>query len=56
MDKIKDAALKAEKLMDSKYGCAWKIINISETGEEKIEIKPEYFSEYDNYYEKFFFS
>ena len=56
MSKIEEAAIKAEELMDSKYGDAWKIINISETGEERIEIKPEYLSEYDDYYDKFFFN
>ena len=55
MNKIEDAALKAEKLMDSKYGYAWKNVYTTENG-EKVEILPEYLSEYDEYYEKFFFN
>lgn len=56
MNKIEDASLKAEKLMDSKYGYAWKNIYITEDGEERVEILPEYLTEYDEYYEKFFFN
>lgn len=50
---FEEAALKAEELMDSKHGDAWKIISKSENGEERVEIKPEYLSEFDDYYEKF---
>lgn len=56
MSKIENAAIKAEDIMNAKYGNDWKITTVSENGEEKIEVKDEYMSEYDNYYEKFFFN
>ena len=49
MSKIEEAAIKAEELMNSKYGDAWKIINISETGEERIEINSQLLA-YGNLY------
>lgn len=56
MTKVEEAAIKAEDMMNSKYGDAWKIINKTEEGEEKIEIKDEYMAEYDHYYDIFFFN
>lgn len=56
MSKIENAAIKAEDIMNAKYGNDWKITTVSENGEEKIEVKDEYMSEYDDYYEKFFFN
>lgn len=56
MTRVEDAAIKAEEVMTAKYGNTWFIIYSDETGEDKIEIKDEYISEYDEYYEKFFFN
>lgn len=56
MTKIEDAAIKAENMMNDKYGNTWFIVYSNENGEEKIEIKDEYMSEYDKYYEMFFFN
>lgn len=50
---IENAAKKAEDVMAAKYGNSWCIIYSDEDGEEQIEIKPEYLSEYDDYYSKF---
>lgn len=50
---IENAAKKAEYMMAAKYGNSWYIIYSDEDGEEQIEIKPEYLSEYDDYYNKF---
>lgn len=50
---IENAAKKAECMMATKYGNSWCIIYSDESGEEQIEIKPEYLSEYDDYYSKF---
>lgn len=50
---IENAAKKAEYMMAAKYGNSWCIIYSDEDGEEQIEIKPEYLSEYDDYYSKF---
>lgn len=56
MNKIEDAARKAEDTMIAKYGNAWFIIYSDESGEDKIKIKDEYVSEYDKYYETFYFN
>lgn len=48
--KMEEAAKKAGELMTVKYGNNWFI------SEEENEIKPEYRSEYDEYYETFFFN
>lgn len=50
---MENAAKKAEYMMAAKYGNSWCIIYSDEDGEEQIEIKPEYLSEYDDYYSKF---
>lgn len=50
---IQEAAKKAEEIMFSKYGNSWVIIYSDEDGEDKLEIKPEYINEYDEYYDKF---
>lgn len=50
---IEEAANKAEDLMTAKYRNSWFNIVKSEDKEDRIEIKPEYVSEYDEYYEKF---
>lgn len=50
---IQEAADKVEDLMTAKYGNSWFNIVKSEDEEDIIEIKPEYVSEYDEYYEKF---
>lgn len=50
---IQKAADKVEDLMTTKYGNSWFNIVKSEDEEDRIEIKPEYVSEYDEYYEKF---
>lgn len=56
MTKIEDAAIKAENMMNDKYGNTWFTVCSDENGEEKIEIKDEYTEEYDKYYETFFFN
>lgn len=56
MNKIEEAAKKANDVMTHKYGNTWFIVYSDESGEDKIEIKPEYLSEYDEYYETFFFN
>ena len=53
INNMKETARKAEDIMNAKYGRTWLFVNINESGEETYEIKPEYFDEYDNYYEKF---
>lgn len=53
--KMEEAAKKAEELMTAKYRNDWLIIYSDESGEEN-KIKPEYLSEYDEYYKTFFFN
>lgn len=53
MYNIQEAAVKAEDMMNAKYGKTWLNISTNESGEEMYEIKPEYFNEYDEYYDKF---
>ena len=50
---IQEAADKVGDLMTAKYGNSWFNIVKSEDEEDRIEIKPEYVSEYDEYYDKF---
>lgn len=50
LNKIEEAAKKAEDMMTAKYGNSWYIIY---SDEDQIEIKPEYLNEYDDYYNKF---
>lgn len=50
LNKIEEAAKKAEDMMTAKYGNSWYIIY---SDKDQIEIKPEYISEYDDYYNKF---
>ncbi len=56
MTKIEDAAIKAENMMNNKYGNTWFIVYSDDNGEEKIEVKDEYTEEYDKYYETFYFN
>ena len=53
MYNIQEAAQKAEDMMNAKYGRTWLNVNTNESGGEVYEIKPEYFDEYDEYYDKF---
>lgn len=53
INNIEEAAKKAEDMMNAKYGKTWLFVNINESGEEVYEIKPEFFDEYDKYYESF---
>lgn len=53
MYNIQEAATKAENIMNAKYGKTWLNVNTNESGKEVYEIKPEYFDEYDKYYESF---
>lgn len=53
INSIEEAAKKAENMMNAKYGKTWLNVNTNESGEEVYEIKPEYFDEYDKYYESF---
>lgn len=53
INNIEEAAKKAEDMMNAKYGKTWLFVNTNESGEEVYEIKPEFFDEYDEYYEKF---
>ena len=53
INNIEEAAKKTENIMNAKYGKTWLNINTNESGEETYEIKPEFFDEYDKYYEGF---
>ena len=53
INSIEEAAKKAENMMNAKYRKTWLNINTNESGEEIYEIKPEFFDEYDKYYEGF---